>query len=66
VAFDHVGSEAMFFNVFAWIADRTTEPHDRGLLLDALVDALEDEGVSVGQTTNLSINDSRELPVIPR
>jgi len=66
VAFDHVGSEAMFFNVFAWIADRTTEPHYRGLLLDALVDALEDEGVSVGQTTNLSINDSRELPVIPR
>ncbi len=45
----------MFFNVFAWIDDRTLEPMYRGLLLDALVDALEDDGVSVGQTTNLSI-----------
>ena len=65
VSFDHVGAEAMIFNVFAWIADRTAEPHFRGLLLDALVDALEAEGVSVGQTTNLSINDSREIPVVP-
>ena len=55
VAFDHVGGEAMFFNAYAWIDDRTKEPWFRGLLLDALVDALEDEGVSVGQTTNLSI-----------
>ncbi|MCB0990134.1 MAG: mechanosensitive ion channel [Acidimicrobiales bacterium] len=55
VAFDHVGGEAMFFNVFAWIADRTEEPRYRGMLLDELVDALEDEGVSVGQTTNLTL-----------
>lgn len=60
VAFDHVGSEAMFFNVYAWIDDRTAEPWYRGLLLDALVDALEDAGVSVGQTTNLSIGRTRD------
>lgn len=59
VAFDHVGSEAMFFNIYAWIADRTTEPLYRGKLLDAVVDALEDAGVSVGQTTNLSIGAGR-------
>ncbi len=59
VAFDHVGSEATFFNAFAWIEDRTAEPWYRGLLLDELVDALEDAGVSVGQTTNLSIDADR-------
>lgn len=55
VAFDHVGAEAMFFNAYAWIADRTHEPYYRGLLLDEMVDTLESESVSVGQTTNLSI-----------
>lgn len=59
VVFDHVGGEAMFFNAYAWIADRTQEPWFRGLLLDALVDALEAQGVSVGQTTNLSIGATR-------
>jgi small-conductance mechanosensitive channel len=59
VAFDHVGSEAMFFMAYAWIDDRTREPWYRGLLLSALVDALEDAGVSVGQTTNLSLGSSR-------
>jgi small conductance mechanosensitive channel len=59
VAFDHVGSEAMFFTAYAWIDDRTQEPRYRGLLLSALVDALEAEGVSVGQTTNLSLGSSR-------
>jgi len=59
VAFDHVGSEAMFFNAYAWIDDRTLEPWFRGLLLSQLVDALEAVGVSVGQTTNLSIGHSR-------
>ena len=65
VAFDQIASEAMIFNAFAWIADRSAEPYYRGLLLDALVDALEEEGVSVGQTTNLSISDSREIPIVP-
>ncbi len=59
VAFDHVGSEAMFFNAYAWIDDRNEEPWFRGLLLSSLVDALEDAGVSVGQTTNLSIGSNR-------
>ncbi len=55
VTFDEVGSEAMFFNAYAWIDDRTHEPYYRGLLLDEMVDNLEQEGISVGQTTNLSI-----------
>jgi len=59
VAFDHVGSEAMFFTAYAWIDDRTQEPWFRGLLLSALVDELEAAGVSVGQTTNLSLASSR-------
>jgi small-conductance mechanosensitive channel len=56
VAFDQVAAEAMFFTAFAWIEDRSTEPYYRGLLLSELVDALEAVGVSVGQTTNLSIS----------
>ena len=59
LAFDHVGGEAMFFNAYAWIDDRTKEPWYRGLLLSELVDALEEAGVSVGQTTNLSLGTSR-------
>ena len=62
VAFDHVGGEAMFFNAYAWIDDRTREPWFRGLLLSEMVDALENEGVSVGQTTNLSIGPGRLEP----
>lgn len=61
VAFDHVGGEAMFFNAYAWIEDRTQEPWFRGLLLSELVDALEDAGVSVGQTTNLSLGPTKRL-----
>lgn len=59
LAFDHVGGEAMFFNAYAWIGDRTKEPWYRGLLLSELVDALEEADVSVGQTTNLSLGTSR-------
>ena len=76
VVFERVGGEAMFFRAFAWIDDRTTEPYYGGLLLTALVDALENAGLSVGQTTNLSVdpqalfqsNDeiSRLLPEPPR
>lgn len=59
LAFDHVGGDAMFFNAYAWIDDRTKEPWYRGLLLSELVDELEKVGVSVGQTTNMSIATSR-------
>ncbi len=59
IAFDRVGGEAMFFNAYAWIEDRTKEPWFRGLLLSELVDALEGVDVSVGQTTNLSIGSTR-------
>ena len=54
VCFDSVAGEAMIFRVYVWIADRTTEPVDRSVLLTMLVGALEDEGISVGHTTNLS------------
>jgi len=59
LAFDHVGGEAMFFNAYAWIDDRTKEPWYRSLLLSEVVDALEAAGVSVGQTTNFSLAKSR-------
>jgi small-conductance mechanosensitive channel len=65
VVFERVGGEAMFFRAFAWIDDRTTEPYHRGLLLTALVDALEEAGLSVGQTTNLSMGASTP-PTRPR
>ena len=55
VAFDRVGAEAMFFSVYVWITDRTEEPLYRGRLLDELVDALEANEISVGQTSNVSI-----------
>ena len=55
VVFERVGGEAMFFRAYAWIDDRTDEPYYRGLLLSTLVDALELRGLSVGQTTNLSL-----------
>lgn len=55
IAFDKVGGEAMFFNAYAWIHDRTQEPLFRSLLLNRLIDSLEAEGVSVGQTTNVKI-----------
>lgn len=68
VAFDHVGAEALFFHAYAWIEDRTQEPWYRGLLLSELVDALEDQGVSVGQTTNLAIREvgpiTGEIPAL--
>jgi small-conductance mechanosensitive channel len=66
VAFDRVGSEAMFFNAYAWIDDRTQEPWFRGLLLSRLVDALEEVGVSVGQTTNLSLGATRREGSAPQ
>ena len=47
------------------IDDRTQEPWYRGLLLSALVDALEEAGVSVGQTTNLSLASSRRDADLP-
>ncbi len=61
VVFERVGGEAMFFRAYAWIDDRTTEPYHCGLLLTALVDALEGAGLSVGQTTNLSMDPSSNV-----
>ncbi len=57
VCFDSVAGEAMIFRIYAWIVDRTTEPVDRSELLTKLVEALEDEGISVGHTTNISAHE---------
>ena len=65
VAIDRVGGEAMFFTAYAWITDRTQEPWYRGLLLNALVDALEAADVSVGQTTHLALGPGRDLDPSP-
>lgn len=54
VCFDSVAGDAMLFRAYVWIADRTTEPFYRSLLLSDLVHALEAAGLSVGHTTNLS------------
>ena len=54
VCFDAVAGDATIFRVYVWIADRTDEPLSRSELLTRLVRALEDEGLSVGHTTNLS------------
>jgi len=56
VCFDTVAGEAMVFRAYAWIEDRSMEPIYRSLLLTALVEALEDVGLSVGHTTNLSMH----------
>lgn len=63
VCFDAVGGDATLFRVYAWIADRTTEPMHRSLLLSDLVFALEAEGLSVGHTTNLSAHAPAEATV---
>ena len=52
--FDHVGGDAIFYRAFAWIPDRTEEPRYCSRLLTELVDVLDEVGVSVGQTTNIS------------
>ncbi|MGI9606588.1 MAG: mechanosensitive ion channel family protein [Acidimicrobiales bacterium] len=55
VCFEEVAGEATIFRVYAWITDRTTEPIYRSLMLTGLVERLEDVGLSVGHTTNLSM-----------
>lgn len=62
VCFEDVAGEAVIYRAYAWIADRATEPAHRSLLLTALVDALEDDGFSVGHTTNLSMHASSSYP----
>lgn len=55
ICFDHVAGEAVVYRAYAWIADRSTEPLYQSLLLTSIVNALEDGGLSVGHTTNLSM-----------
>lgn len=55
ICFDHVAGEAVVYRAYAWIENRMLEPLYQSLLLTALVNALEDAGISVGYTTNLSM-----------
>lgn len=64
VCFDSVGGDATLFRVYAWIADRSTEPMHRSMLLSDLVLALEAAGLSVGHTTNLSASAPGISPVL--
>lgn len=55
ICFDHVHPEAAVYRAYAWIENRMLEPIYQSLLLTALVDALEEAGISVGYTANLSM-----------
>ncbi|MEM9466445.1 MAG: mechanosensitive ion channel domain-containing protein [Actinomycetota bacterium] len=66
VAFDEVAGDAMMFIAYVWIDDRTQEPYYRGRLLTALVDALEADRISVGQTTHLAIGQGVTAPSATR
>jgi small conductance mechanosensitive channel len=55
ICLDHVHGEAIVYRAYAWIANRSIEPYYQSLLLTTLVNALDDAGVSVGYTANLSM-----------
>lgn len=55
ICLDHIHGEAVVYRAYAWIANRSIEPYYQSLLLTTLVNALEDTGVSVGYTANLSM-----------
>lgn len=55
ICLDKVHGEAIVYRAYAWIANRSVEPHYKSLLLTTLVNALEDAGISVGYTANLSM-----------
>lgn len=61
ICFDRVSDAATLFRVYVWISDRTQEPARRSELLTDLVFALEDAGLSVGHTTNLSTHAATPL-----
>ena len=54
VHFIEVGSNAFHYRCFAWIDGRLDEPIRKSMMLTSLVYALEDAGISVGETTNFS------------
>lgn len=63
VCLDEIADASVIFRAYAWIDDRMMEPHYRSLLLTELVNALADEGFSLGHTTNLSMRSpDRVLP----
>lgn len=55
ICLDKVHGEAIVYRAYAWIANRSVEPLYKSLLLTTLVNALEDAGISVGYTANLSM-----------
>lgn len=55
ICLDQVHGEAIVYRAYAWIANRAIEPYYQSLLLTTLVNALEEAGISVGYTANLSM-----------
>ena len=54
VRFTEIGANAMHYRCYVWIEHRLDAPERCSDMLTALVDALEDAQVSVGETGNLS------------
>lgn len=61
IAFEHVAGGAAIYRAYAFIRDRSEEPIYVSKLLTTLVDALEEQGFSVGHTTNLSMHAPSDL-----
>ena len=57
VHFTEIGANALHYRCFAWIDSRLDEPLYTSMMLTALVDALDDAGISVGETANVSAAD---------
>jgi small-conductance mechanosensitive channel len=53
VVFTAVNGDSLAFEASVWIEDRFDERRFKSLLLTALVDALEEGGISLGDTTSL-------------
>ncbi|MGI9621220.1 MAG: mechanosensitive ion channel family protein [Acidimicrobiales bacterium] len=57
VHFTEIGSSAFHYRCYVWVEKRLSEPQRKSDMLTALVYALEDEGFSVGETSNVSASD---------
>lgn len=57
VRFTEIGANALHFECNAWIDHRIQAPARQSDMLTALVDALDEAGISVGETNNMSASD---------
>ncbi len=55
VHFTEIGANAFHYRCYAWTGSRMDEPAFSSLMLTTLVDALEDAGISCGETSDLSM-----------